>query len=143
MFTVPEKNSILAKIKADLDGAFWRLFDGPVPASADDATTGSNHLIALISVNDDGTTGLTFATPSGGVMTKTVAEDWLGTIVANGTITFARLCLTGDAGTGAATTQKRIQATVGLAGSEINLVKVAVTTSDDPVDLNAYFIDVN
>jgi len=85
-----------------------------VPASADDAIDVSSVLLATISVDADGSTGLTFeAAASNGVLTKTAAQAWAGNIVASGTATFLRFCESSDAGTAASTTAKRLQDTVG------------------------------
>jgi hypothetical protein len=106
--------AVTGSMKAGLDSGFLYLFSGPVPVSADDAIDGSSVMLAKISVNGDGVTGLTFsATATGGVLTKTSSEAWSSTIAATGTTTFYRFCEASDAGSASSTTAKRVQGTVG------------------------------
>ncbi len=72
----------LAAIKAGLDGGTLYLYAGPVPADPDDALdmTGSHTEIARFTESNDGTSGLTFAPPSGAGMVKNPAETWEGTV---------------------------------------------------------------
>jgi hypothetical protein len=110
------RNGILVtgSVKNQLDSGFVKIYYGTIPADAD-ATLGSATLILTLTESDDGSTGLTFeGTASNGVLEKTSAESWQGTVVSAGTNagTFYRWVLTGDTG-GASTTEKRIQGTVG------------------------------
>lgn len=125
--------AVTGSIKAGLDSGFLYLFSGPVPASADAAIDGSSVMLVKISNGGDGTTGLTFsATATGGVLTKTSSETWEGTVAATGTATFYRFCESGDAGTGASTTAKRIQGTVGTTvASEGVLVSTSLTSGNN------------
>lgn len=125
--------AVTGSLKDALDAGFLYLFSGPVPASADAAIDGSSVLLAKISVGGDGTTGLTFAaTSTDGVLTKTGAETWEGTVAATGTATFWRFCEAGDAGTAASTTAKRLQGTVGTTvASELILVSAALTSGNN------------
>lgn len=78
-------NAALAKIKTDLDAGFLYVFAGPVPANegvALDMATQHTE-VAKISISG-GATGLTFATPASGVMTKTLAETWSATTAFDG-----------------------------------------------------------
>lgn len=113
---------------------FLKIYDGPVPASADDALDAANHLLVTISNNGTGT-GLTFAaSASGGAITKTVAETWSGQAITNGTASFYRLVTPSDTG-GDSTTEARIQGTVGTSGADLNMTSVSLTTSTSyPVD---------
>lgn len=122
-------------LKEQFDDGFLYIFSGPVPATADEALNmASLHTeIVQISVGGDGTTGLTFAVPSGGVLGKTVSESWTGTAAFDGfgsasstlTATFYRFCAAGDDGRGAANTSTgyRIQGVVGgpNSGAELQL----------------------
>lgn len=121
-------------LKAALDGGFLRLFSGPVPATADAAIDGSSVELCLISNNNTGTTGLTFATPAtGGILTKTSSETWSGTVEATGTATFWRFCQAGDNGAAADTTAAhvRLQGTIGTTvASEGVLTSVALTAGN-------------
>lgn len=91
-------------------------FDGPIPANADAATTGSNHeLVAM----DAAGTGGTWGTAAGGALPKTSGETWDGLITTSGTPTFFRICVSTDNGTGAVTTEKRWQDTAGGTGNAV------------------------
>jgi hypothetical protein len=126
----------LAAVKTALDGGFLYIFSGSVPESPDDALdmVTDHTQLAMISVDDDGTTGLTFETPSGNVLVKTAAEDWIGTIVFNGaedgettlTPTFFRFCEDGDDPTAAAT-GVRVQGTVGGPSSGADMLRSTTT----------------
>jgi hypothetical protein len=137
-------------IKENLDGGFLFVFAGPVPADADAALdmSTSHTQIAKISVSDDGSTGLTFAAPSNGVLNKTSSEAWQGTITFDGTDsgssslapTFFRFCGTSDTGRGAGgTSAKRIQGTAGGPSSAADLDCGA----DSVVDNGTNKIEVN
>lgn len=125
------------------DVGFLKFFAGPVPASADAAIDGAASLVMTLTVDDDGTTGLTFqAAVANGVLKKTVAEVWKGT---NGTgstktMTFWRWVVGTDTGIGAAgVSDYRMQGTVGedmthsiwLAAGEATVANGAVRTLDD------------
>jgi hypothetical protein len=133
--------AVTGSLKAALDSGFIFLFSGPVPASADDAVDGTTVSLVKISVGGDGTTGLTFeATATGGVLTKTAAEAWKGTIATTGTATFFRFCEAGDAGTATSTTAKRVQGTVGTTvASDIVLASTSLTATQEQ-DLNLFQI---
>jgi hypothetical protein len=108
-------------VKSALDGGKLYLFAGPIPASADDATSGAT-LLCTITESDSGT-GINFAAAAvDGVLDKASAETWQGTNAADGTCTFYRFSdSTDDPPTAASGTAKRIQGTVGLAGFDMNL----------------------
>lgn len=116
--------------KAALDSGFLRYFSGPVPATADAAIDGSSVVLAKFSVDDDGTTGLTFeAAAADGVLTKTAAQAWKSTVLATGTATFFRFAEAADAGVALSTTAKRVQGTLGTtAASDAQITTVALTT---------------
>lgn len=105
--------AITGSIKSALDNGILYLFSGPVPLSADAAIDGASSMLAMITLDGDGSTGLTFeATAPGGVLRKTTAEAWSGTIDTTGTVTFYRFCESGDNGQGLSTTLKRVQGVV-------------------------------
>lgn len=130
----------LAAIKAELDGGFLYIYSGPPPASADAALDmGSAHTqLVKLSVNGDGSTGLTFAAPVGPVMSKNSAESWEGLIAFDGADdgeselapTFYRFCGTGDDGR-SASGGPRLQGTVGGPTSGANLVLGTDTLTDN------------
>lgn len=140
----------LTKIKADLDGGFLYLFAGPVPADegvALDMATQHTE-IAKLSVNGDGVTGLTFATPAAGVILKTAAQDWEATTAFDGfadaspslTPTFARFCTAADNGR-ASSALSRLQLTVGGNGSGAEIVMTAAPYSDGAaIELKAFSV---
>lgn len=113
---------LLAALKDTMDGSFAYVFNGPVPATPDEALDmGSDHtLLAILTKDGDGVTGLTFDDPSGHVITKDPGESWRGLIAFSGANdgedslapTFIRFCKSGDNGQGAAT-GPRLQCTAG------------------------------
>ena len=123
------RNSMLdtESFKAAMDLGFLKIYEGAVPASADDslATAG---LLCTLSV-DGGGTGLTWeAAAVSGIISKTVAETWQGTNVDSGTATFFRFVQPGDTG-GAVPTELRVQGLVGLVGAELNLSSITLSIS--------------
>jgi hypothetical protein len=113
-------------IKGLFNLSFIKIYSGSEPASADDAVTGT--LLCTVSNNGTGT-GLTFAaSASGGAISKNGSETWKGTNAATGTAGYFRLVAAGDDGT-SSTTQARIQGSVGLAGEDMNLSSVSLTSA--------------
>jgi hypothetical protein len=93
------------------------------PASADDAL-GAATLLTTITTP----TGLSFDTPAvDGVLSKAAAEVWAGVNVATGTAKFFRMQDAADTDD-ASTTAIRIQGTVALAGGDINLSSLGLTS---------------
>jgi len=113
---------------------FIRVYDGPVPASADAALDAANHLLVTMSISGGGT-GLTFAaSASGGAITKTLAETWSGVAIASGTATFYRLVTPTDTGA-LSTTEARLQGSVGTSGADLNMTTTTLNSSTSyPVD---------
>lgn len=121
--------AMLAAFKTAIDGGILYVFAGPVPVSAEDALDmGADHTeVAKLTVDDDGTTGLTFSAAAGSVVSKN-SDVWEGTIAFDGaedsettlTPTFFRFCATGDNGRAAASTS-RLQGTVGGPASTADL----------------------
>lgn len=126
--------AVTGSIKAALDGSFIWIYSGTEPATADAALSG-NTLLVKISVGGDGSTGLTFdATPVNGVLVKTAAETWQGTVVAAGDASFFRMAATDPSG--ASTTDKRLQGDIGTTMlNALTMTNVTCTVSDvKPVD---------
>lgn len=155
---MPTNDDLLAAaaagIKTELDGGFMYYFTGSVPASADDALDMvSDHTqVAMLSVDNDGATGLTFETPTDGVLNKTTSEAWSGTVAFDGTEdaestltpTFFRLCQSGDNGRGAGAAP-RVQGTLGGPSStaDIKLASATVTANGtNTVSLPIYYIQI-
>jgi len=122
-FSLGARNKKLAALKADLDGGFLYIYAGPVPANPEDALSGQT-LLVKITESDDGSTGLTFATPAAGAMTKTLAEDWNAVITTSGTAAYYRFCDASDTPANASSTKTRLQGTCGVAGADLNLATV-------------------
>lgn len=120
-------NALLAEksLKAALDGGELRLFAGNVPASADEAV-GSAVLLGVYKASG---AGIHFESAADkGALSKAAAEAWTGTAVASGTASFLRHVLPAD-DNGASTTAPRIQATVALAGADVDMTTLTVTQS--------------
>ena len=93
------------------------------PESADDAETGT--LLMTLSAGGTGT-GLSFEPPTGGTVSKTAAEVWTTPSTdAAGTCKYFRLVDISDAGDASAASP-RVQGTIGLVGSDMNLTNAAV-----------------
>ncbi len=107
-------------------------YSGTPPDTADMAPTGT--LLNTITNNSTGT-GITFeAAAASGEIAKKASETWSGVCGSSGTVGYYRLV--GSADTGAlSTTEPRIQGSVGLAGADLNLPVVAITST------NTYSID--
>lgn len=128
--------ALAAAVKAALDGGTLKIFSGPVPATAGAAVDGASVLLAEITVDGDGVTGLTFDAPTTGTLNKAAADTWtcLGTDVVSGTATFYRFTESGDAGTALSTTHSRIQGIVGTDPFSSDLI-VGTTTFTNGVDV--------
>lgn len=114
--------------RSGVGGGVIRVYNGPIPATADAALSG-NTLLVVISNNSTGA-GITMNTTSAsGVLGKNPAEVWSGTVVANGTPTFYRYSpLTDDFSL--STTAKRLQGTVGSAGFDLNFANTAFVAGE-------------
>lgn len=126
--------AVTGSIKDALDGSFIYIYSGTEPATADAALSG-NTLLVKISVGGDGTTGLTFdATPVNGVLVKTAAENWKGTVVADGTASFFRMAASDPSG--ASTSDVRLQGDIGTTMlNALTMTSATCTTGDEkPID---------
>lgn len=129
--------ALLTELKSQLDGGFLYIFSGSVPDSADDALDMLNDhtMLAMITVDDDGATGLTFSAPSGNLLSKNSGEDWIGTIAFSGaddgettlSPSFWRFCQDGDDPTDAASGGPRLQGTVGGPASGADMIRSTET----------------
>lgn len=103
-----------------------RIYAGSVPVSAD-AGLGSAVLLNVITAGGTGTP-LTFeASAPNGVLTKSVAENWTGNNLADGTPTFFRLVKPGDTG-GTSNTDVRMQGTAGTVGNDMVITELPLIT---------------
>lgn len=122
------RNAMLgsADLASSLDLGFIKIYAGVAPTSADDAITGSHTLLCTISVAGSGD-GISMDAAVSGVIGKNTGEVWSGTNVASGTASFYRHV--GAADTGASsTTEPRIQGSVALAGGDMNMTSVALSS---------------
>lgn len=120
------RNAMLASssIKAALDGGEIRIYGGPVPADAD-AAIGAATL--LVTIKNAGA-GINFDSAAAlGVLAKDPAETWSGVNVATDAATFYRHVLSADTGA-LSTSALRLQGTVAVAGADLNLTSVALTS---------------
>ena len=123
--------ALLDAIKTNLDGGFAYIFAGTVPADAETALDmGATHTeVAMLSVDDDGTTGLTFSAAADFVISKNPSENWEGLVDFDGyvagpgtlTPTFFRICATGDNGRASGVAGMRLQGTVGGPASSADM----------------------
>lgn len=134
------KHDMLAGARTALNGGSVYIFSGAIPAEPGDALdiVAVHTQLARLTESDDDTTGLTFAVPANGLMAKTAAEDWLGTVAFDGfedaqttlTPTFFRFCATGDNGRGASA-NPRLQGTVGGPASIADMKLGSNTLTDN------------
>lgn len=120
------RNALLSggSLKASLDGGEIRIYSGTVPADAD-ASIGSATLLVTIK---NGGSGINFASSAAsGVLNKASAETWSGTNAATGTASFFRHVLSADTGA-SSTSAVRIQGTTAVAGADLNLTSVSLTS---------------
>lgn len=116
---------VTGALKSALDGGLIKIYSGAEPATADAAVTGT--LLCTISNNSTGT-GITFEDdPVDGVLSKKSSEVWSGVNAATGTSGYFRHVASGDDGT-SSTSQKRIQGSVAVAGADLNLSAVGLTS---------------
>jgi len=125
------RNYLLAtgSFKGAMDGKIIKMFGGTIPDSAD-AAIGGATLLATITLNNDGTTGLTLAaSAASGQITKNSSEVWEGLIVATGTATFFRMQTAAD-DNALSTTAVRVQGTIGLASADMLLSNTTLTSGN-------------
>lgn len=122
------RNGVLGtgSLKARLDGKVLKIYAGMAPATADSALGGAT---LLSTISDDATgTGLTFdGTPINGVLFKNPAQIWRGVNAASGTASFYRLQDISDDDS-ASTVNERVQGSVGVAGADLNISSVSLTS---------------
>lgn len=121
---------MLGAVKTALDGGSLTLFAGPVPADAGDALDmlADHTILAGLTVDGDGTTGLTFDAAVAAAVSKAAAEAWEGLVSFSGAQamestlapTFWRFCASGDDGT-ALGISPRLQGTAGGPASSADI----------------------
>lgn len=142
-FSEALRNAVVAtgSLRATINSCFLVFFAGPEPDLAETALdmVATHTQLARLTVNNDGTTPLTFeAAATHGVLTKTAAEVWKGLVAFDGahagetTLTpmFFRLVLAGDDGRAAGTAQVRIQGSIGTdITSDLVLLSASLTAN--------------
>lgn len=103
---------------------FIYLYDGTQPASPDTGATGT--LLGKVTLNNDGSTGLSWEAAAAGVLPKDVDENWQFAGLANGTVGWFRFSEAADTPTNTSATAKRIDGLVGTAGADMNISNTAV-----------------
>ena len=134
--------AVTGSLRAAINGGFINVYSGIPPLTADAAlgSEGTNTLLVTISDNS-GVGGLTFeATPSAGIIEKTIAQVWSGAVASSGTATFFRWVLTGDTGAGS-TSAVRMQGLVANLNAELNLANTTlVIAATQPI--NHFFVAI-
>jgi len=122
------RNGMLAAgtLRSLLSLGFIKIYNGPVPATADAALAAGNTLLCTIS-NGGSATGLTMAAAAvNGVLEKNADEPWSGTNVSGGIATFYRHVAPGDTGVDSPT-QVRVQGGIGKLGADMNLTETTLS----------------
>lgn len=120
------RNHVLASgsLKSALDGGEIRIYAGAAPASADDAIGAATLLVTI----KDAGAGINFdSAAAAGVIEKDPSETWNGVNAASGTASFYRHVLAADTGA-LSTTALRMQGDCGVAGADLNLTSVSLTS---------------
>lgn len=111
-------------IKNAFNGGFIAILSGSQPNSANTGATGT--LLGTVTVNGDGTTGISFDAPVAGVISKAAAEAWKFTGLAAGIAGWFRMYAAGDTITATDSTKPRIDGAIGTSGAELNLSNVTI-----------------
>ena len=112
----------------NLTGVVMKIYSAPttVPATADDAIPGDSVLLTTIT----GPAAETLEFEASAVLNtleKLSTQVWNGTNAATGTAAFFRFAMVADAGA-SSTTAIRMQGSVGVAGKDLNLSSVSLTS---------------
>jgi hypothetical protein len=111
-------------LKGSFTNMELRLYAGSVPATAD-AAAGSTAVIVV----KNGGSYATFGTASGGTIAINSTETWTGTAGSTTTITFYRLVgHADDDSSDSGHIYPRVQGTIGVGGSDMNVGSAAVTS---------------
>lgn len=143
-FSTGLRNDLLTTgdFKTLMDSGQVKIYSGTVPANADVALPGDATLMYTLTVDDDGSTLLTFDnTPIDGVIQKTASESWEGLAAAAGDMSYYRYFVPADTGATASTTAKRIQGTVGTAFADL-IVENVTKALNDPLVLDYFAVAI-
>lgn len=135
------RNHLLASgsLRAALNSGVINIYSGTAPASADDAVPGAATLLCTISAGGTGG-GLTFAAAaSAGLLQKDSGQVWKGTVAQTGQATWFRFVTGSDTGADSAT-ELRVQGTVGIGGTDMQITDPNLTASaEQKVDYFSIF----
>ena len=128
------RNAVLGtgSLKSALADGFIHVYASTladVPASADAAIDPGKHAKLLTVYGDGISAGLNLGNPSSGVIGKDPGENWSGPVLASGAAMFFRFVGSSDTGA-ASTSEPRLQGRVGVAGAELNISSLALTSGD-------------
>jgi len=113
-------------IRGALAAGFMAIYQGTQPASADTGASGLQ--LGKVTVDDDGTTGLTFDAAAAGVLSKAAAEAWKFHGLADGVAGWFRFYPAGGNPTATSSTETRVDGLIGTAGADANMTNVNVVT---------------
>lgn len=132
--------AVTGSLRAALNTLVMKIYEGAEPATAD-AALGGATLLAVITVDDDGSTPLGWeAVAADGAVVKDASQVWQGEYLANGTPTFFRLETLADTGT-SSTSAIRVQGNIKLAGGDLNLSSLtAVSGAPQVIDTGVIVI---
>lgn len=116
---------------------FINIYSGTRPASANDAVPGGSVLLATITKDGDGTTGLSWDTAAAaGVLLKHQSHVWRdSSINANGIAGWFRIYEAGDTPANASSSAARADGTCGTSGADLNLSTVNLVAGT-PLDIS-------
>ena len=138
-FSTGHAQAVCAAVKTNYANGVLAIFSGAQPTDAN-ATEGAGLLLALITLSSGAftagvaTNGLNFDDPVSGVLSKAAAETWSGNGTAaagaSGTTATWFRFYANDYVTGASTTAKRFDGTIGstLSTAELKLTVTTVVT---------------
>ena len=132
-------SSLLAKIKLDQTLAFVDIYAGAQPSSSDNPQTGT--LLATVTLESDGVTGLTFDDPVGAMMGIPAGVNWGFTGLAAGTAGSFRLRTAIDTNV-QSETELRIDGSIGTSSGDMILSNVQIATGA-PGSIDAFNITLS
>lgn len=109
-----------------LTSGFIYIYPGTQPTTPDTGATGT--LLGKVTVNGDGTTGLSFDASSAGVLPKAAAQTWRFTGLADGQAAWFRFSAASDTPTATSSSAARIDGTIGTAGADLNIANTNIVT---------------
>ena len=138
-YSTGQLNSLLTKIKADQTLAFIDIYTGAQPSSSDNPQTGT--LLATVTIDADGVTGLTFDDPVGTIMGIPAGVNWQAIGLADGTAGSFRLRTSIDTNV-ESQTELRIDGSVGTSSGDMILSNVQIKTGA-PLSIDVFNITLS